>query len=71
MDDSGTDTTKDVPGQLTFNAGTILLNGTATAGTCNADGAAGGSYSAPNVSGTIATVAAGATRTLVFRATVN
>lgn len=60
-----------VPGQLTFNAGTILLNGTATAGTCNADGAAGGSYSAPNVSGTIATVAAGATRTLVFRATVN
>lgn len=60
-----------VPGQLTFNAGTILLNGTVTAGTCNADGAAGGSYSAPNVSGTIATIAAGATRTLVFRATVN
>lgn len=60
-----------VPGQLTFNAGTILLNGTVTAGTCNADGAAGGSYAAPNVSGTIATVAAGATRTLVFRATVN
>lgn len=60
-----------VPGQLTFNAGTILLNGTVTAGTCNTDGAAGGSYAAPNVSGTIATVAAGATRTLVFRATVN
>lgn len=60
-----------VPGQLTFNAGTILLNGTVTGGTCNADGAAGGSYAAPNVSGTIATVAAGATRTLVFRATVN
>ncbi|HWW56776.1 MAG TPA: hypothetical protein VN047_07775 [Sphingopyxis sp.] len=60
-----------VPGQLTFSAGTILLNGTVTAGTCNADGAAGGSYAAPNVSGTIATIAAGATRTLVFRATVN
>jgi uncharacterized repeat protein (TIGR01451 family) len=60
-----------VPGQLTFSAGTILLNGTVTSGTCNADGAAGGSYAAPNVSGTIATVAAGATRTLVFRATVN
>ncbi|WP_332817976.1 hypothetical protein [Sphingopyxis sp.] len=60
-----------VPGQLTFNAGTILLNGTVTAGTCNADGAAGGSYAAPNVSGTIAAVAAGATRTLIFRATVN
>ena len=60
-----------VPGQLTFNAGTILLNGTVTGGVCNADGAAGGAYAAPNVSGTIATVAAGATRTLVFRATVN
>ncbi|WP_137752502.1 DUF11 domain-containing protein [Sphingopyxis sp. L1A2A] len=60
-----------VPGELTFNAGTILLNGTVTGVTCNADGAAGGSYAAPNVSGTIATIAAGATRTLVFRATVN
>jgi uncharacterized repeat protein (TIGR01451 family) len=60
-----------VPGQLTFSAGTILLNGTVTGVTCNADGAAGGSYAAPNVSGTIATIAAGATRTLVFRATVN
>lgn len=60
-----------VPGQLTFNAGTIRLNGTVTGSTCNADGAVGGSYSAPNVSGTIATIAAGATRTLVFRATVN
>ncbi len=60
-----------VPGQLTFSAGTILLNGTATAGMCNADGTAGGTYAAPNVSGTIATIAAGATRTLVFRATVN
>lgn len=60
-----------VPGQLTFNAGTIRLNGTVTGVACNADGAVGGSYSAPNVSGTIATIAAGATRTLVFRATVN
>lgn len=60
-----------VPGQLTYSTGTILLNGTTTAGTCNADGVAGGSYAAPNVSGTIATIAAGATRTLVFRATVN
>lgn len=63
--------TDPVPGQLTFNAGTILLNGTVTGSTCNADGTAGGSYAAPNVSGTIATIAAGATRTLVFRATVN
>lgn len=60
-----------VPGQLTFVAGTIRLNGTVTGTTCNADGAAGGSYAAPIVSGTIATVAAGATRTLVFQAVVN
>lgn len=60
-----------VPTQLTFIAGSILLGGTVTGTTCNADGAAGGSYTAPIVSGTIATVAAGATRTLVFRATVN
>lgn len=60
-----------VPAQLLFSTGTILLNGTVTGATCNTDGAAGGSYSAPNVSGTIATIAAGATRTLVFRATVN
>lgn len=61
-----------VPTQLTFaGSSTLLLNGTVTGSTCNADGAAGGSYAAPVVSGTIATVAAGATRTLVFRATVN
>ncbi len=69
-----------VPGQLTFlgtgdpnslTNGPIAMNGTVTGGTCNADGTSGGNYTAPNVTGTIATVAAGATRTLVFRATVN
>ncbi|WP_257550308.1 DUF11 domain-containing protein [Sphingopyxis sp. DBS4] len=60
-----------VPGQLTFVTSSILLNGTVTGSTCNANGVAGGSYTNPNVSGTIATVAAGDTRTLVFRATVN
>lgn len=60
-----------VPTQLTFLAGTIALNGTVGGGTCNADGVAGGGFSDPVVSGTIATVAAGDTRTLVFRATVN
>ena len=60
-----------VPGQLTFNAGTILLGGTVTSGTCDFNGTAGGSYTAPNVSGTIASIAAGASSTLVFRATVN
>lgn len=72
--------TDPVPGQLTFlgtgttyslSNGPIALNGTVTGGTCNADGTAGGSISGSNVSGTIATIAAGATRTLVFRATVN
>ena len=60
-----------VPGQLTFVTSSILLNGTVTGSTCNANGVAGGSYANPNVSGTLATVAAGDTRTLVFRATVN
>lgn len=60
-----------VPGQLTFSAGTILLGGTVTSGTCDFNGTAGGSYTAPNVSGTIASIAAGAASTLVFRATVN
>lgn len=60
-----------VPTQLTYIGSSIRLNGTMTGTTCNADGVAGGAYAAPVVSGTIATVAAGATRTLVFRATVN
>ena len=63
--------TDPVPGQLTFNAGSILLGGTVTGGTCDFNGAAGGSYAAPNVSGTIASIAAGTASTLVFRATVN
>lgn len=60
-----------VPAQLGFVSSSILLNGTTTGATCNSDGVAGGTYSAPTVSGTIASIAAGTTRTLVFRATVN
>ncbi len=60
-----------VPAQVTFNAGSILINGTTTGVTCNTDGVAGGSFAAGTVSGTLASVAAGASRTLVFRATVN
>jgi hypothetical protein len=53
-----------------------LLNGTitgdiATSFTCNADGAAGGSFASNTVTGTIPTVAAGDARTLVFRVTVD
>jgi uncharacterized repeat protein (TIGR01451 family) len=49
----------------------VLLNGTATGATCNADGVAGGAYAAGVVSGTLSDIAAGVTRTLVFRVTVN
>lgn len=60
-----------VPAQTTYVASSVAINGTVTAGNCNADGGAGGSFAAGVVSGTIATVAAGDTRTLVFRVTVN
>lgn len=60
-----------VPANMTYVASSIRLNGTVTSGVCNADGVAGGSFSAGTVSGTIATVAAGDTRTLVFQATIN
>lgn len=62
-----------LPANLTFVTGSILLNGTTTGLTCNADGTAGGTYTAGTrtIAGSIATVAAGATRTVVFRATVD
>jgi uncharacterized repeat protein (TIGR01451 family) len=49
----------------------IKVNGTVTSGACNADGASGGSFAAGIVSGTLSDIAAGVTRTLVFRVTVN
>jgi hypothetical protein len=52
-------------------AGSILVNGTTTAGTCNADGVAGGSFAAGTVSAGLSNLAAGDTRTVVFRVTVN
>lgn len=60
-----------IPTQLTYETSPgIKLNGTVTSGTCNADGVTGGSFSGSTVSGTIATIAAGDKRTLVFRAKV-
>lgn len=56
---------------LNFVTGSIRINGTVTAGTCNADGVTGGSFADPIVSGTIASIAAGDTRTLVFQATID
>ena len=49
----------------------IKLNGTVTGSACNSDGVAGGSYANGTVAGTLASVAAGATRTLMFRVTIN
>ena len=64
--------TDPVPTQTTYNSAFgIFINGTVTAGVCNVDGTAGGSYTAPTVSGTLSNLAAGQTRTLYFRATIN
>ncbi|HYD23475.1 MAG TPA: hypothetical protein VEB68_01670 [Croceibacterium sp.] len=49
----------------------ILINGTVSGATCNADGVAGGGHAAGVVSGTLSDIGAGVTRTLVFRVTVN
>ena len=49
----------------------VLVNGTVTGGTCNADGAIAGSHAAGVVSGTIPSLAAGDTRTVLFRVTIN
>lgn len=51
----------------------IFVNGTVTSGVCNSDGTSGGAYnsSGKSISGTLNDVAAGATRTLRFRATIN
>lgn len=61
-----------LPGTTTFDSSFgILVNGTVTSGTCNADGTAGGSHASGVVSGTLSDIAAGVTRTVVFRVTVN
>lgn len=62
----------EVPAATTYDpAFGILLNGTVTGSSCNADGASGGSYAGGIVSGTLSDIAAGVTRTLVFRVSVN
>ena len=61
-----------LPSQTTYNSAFgIFLNGTVTGSACNADGSSGGAQSAGTVTGTLASVAAGTTRTLYFRANVN
>jgi uncharacterized repeat protein (TIGR01451 family) len=61
-----------LPSTVTYDSGYgIFLNGSVTSGVCNTDGAAGGSYGSGTVSGTLTSVAAGETKTLLFRATIN
>ena len=49
----------------------VKVDGSVTGATCNADGAVAGAHTAGVVSGTIPTVAAGQTRTVLFRVTIN
>jgi len=49
----------------------VKVNGTVTSGTCNADGVIVGAHASGVVSGTIPSIAAGDTRTVLFRVTIN
>ena len=61
-----------LPSTVTYSSGYgIFLNGSVTSGVCNEDGSAGGSYGSGTVNGTLASVAAGETKTLRFRAVIN
>lgn len=61
-----------LPTATTFvSAFGILVNGTVTGSTCNADGATGGAHASGVVTATLSDIAAGVTRTALFRVTVN
>ncbi len=61
-----------LPAQTTYDSTYgIFLNGTVTAGVCNADGTAGGTQAAGTVSGSLSSVASAQTRTLYFRVAIN
>ena len=49
----------------------ILVDGTVTGATCNADGANTGAHAAGVVSASLSDIGAGVTRTVLFRVTVN
>ncbi|HEX8400773.1 MAG TPA: hypothetical protein VF628_03630 [Allosphingosinicella sp.] len=49
----------------------VLVGGTVTGSTCNADGSNSGAHANGTVSGSLASLAAGATRTVLFRVTLN
>jgi hypothetical protein len=69
---TGLNLSDELPLQTTYDSAFgIKLNGTVTGSACNADGTSGGSYANGIVSGSLADIAAGETRTLVFRVSVN
>ena len=66
--------TDPVPSTLTINAASLRVNGTATAGVCNANGVAGGGVSGQNVTSAptaLNAVPTGGTVTMYFQATIN
>jgi uncharacterized repeat protein (TIGR01451 family) len=69
-----TSITDPVPSTLAIDAASLRVNGTATAGVCNANGVAGGGVSGQNVTSSptaLNAVPTGGTVTMYFRATIN
>lgn len=68
-----------IPAHSTFQGGSILVGGTVALGACNSDGSSvsdandadAGQFDGTNVKATIASLAAGVTRTARFRVTLN
>ncbi|MFC7537866.1 hypothetical protein ACFQPG_10895 [Sphingomonas sp. GCM10030256] len=61
-----------LPAETTYDSTFgIKVGGTVTSGVCNADGAGAGAFNAGTVSGTITSLPASESRTVLFRATIN
>lgn len=64
--------TDPLPSEITYDANFgIYLNGTYSSGACNSDGSSGGNYATGSVTGTLSSVAATETKTVMYRATIN
>ena len=63
--------TDTLPADVTFVAGSILIDGTVSSGVCQADGVAGGDYDGTDVTGSLSDLDGGDTLTLVFQATID
>ena len=61
-----------LPDGITYNSAYgIELNGTVVSGVCQTDGTPGGSFASNTVNGTIASLPAESTKTVLFRATID